>query len=322
MDKIRIAIIGVGGISHGHINQLLKLESVEIMVIVDPNIENRNHILDKFPLLHVKEYSGHKEMLRYEEVDAVVICSPHTLHFKQGMDALDSGCHVLMEKPMTTNAIEAQQLIDKAELEKKVIQVSYQRHFEPAFLLIKQVIEDDEIGKLTSITASLYQNWKQLTIGTWRQNPSLSGGGMLMDSGSHIMDVLLWTTGLKPTEVFSKIDRHHTPVEIDSISAIRFESGVIAGVNIIGSAPGWYESYAFCGENGGIFFDNGKVTIHKQNEEPIVPILPTQQTNTDKSFIDAIQNKSKVHVPGDYAKQVIELTERMYRSAGYRRFEF
>lgn len=139
-----------------------------------------------------------------------------------------------------------------------------------------------------------------------------------MDSGSHIVDVLLWTTGLKPIEVESKIEQHHTPVEQDSFTSIRFENNVVAGLNIVGNAPCWHETYVFCGENGAIFFDNGKIVLRLNGKEPVIPELPQQTTNSDKSFIDAILGHHNVMVPGDFAKEVVKLTERIYQSAGYK----
>src|SRR5690606_3146051 len=125
----------------------------------------------------------------------------------------------------------------------------------------------------------------------------LSGGGMLMDSGSHILDVLLWTTGLTPVEVQTRLHNQNTPVEIDSFTSIRFAEGAIAGVNIIGNAPCWHETYVFCGEEGGIFYDNGKITVRRYRQEPEIPSLPVRTTNQDKSFIDAILGRHEIMVP-------------------------
>ncbi|MDB5083801.1 MAG: Oxidoreductase [Bacilli bacterium] len=208
-------------------------------------------------------------------------------------------------------------MIAAAEQTGKILQVSYQRHFQPEFLLIRSAISEGMIGKLTSVTASLYQNWKQGTTGLWRQVPELSGGGMLMDSGSHILDVLLWTTGLTPVEVKTQLQQQGSPVEIDSFTSIRFAEGAIAGLNIVGFAPCWHETYVFCGEEGGIFFDNGKITIRRMRQEPIVPELPTQTTNQDKSFIDAIRGRHEVMVPGTFALKVVQLTEMIYQAANY-----
>ncbi|MBA2941358.1 Gfo/Idh/MocA family oxidoreductase [Paenibacillus sp. CGMCC 1.16610] len=318
MSKIRIGMIGTGGISQVHGRQLLELEEADIVALCDTSTENREKFAAKFELEGVKHYTDYTVMLDEIELDAVVICSPHTLHFQQATDALSKGLHVLIEKPMTCSSEEAELLIATAEKAGKIMQVSYQRHFQPEFLFIRDAIANGEIGKLTSITASLYQEWKQFTTGLWRQVPELSGGGMLMDSGSHIVDVLLWTTGLTPAEVKTNLHTQGAPVEIDSFTSIRFEEGAVAGLNIIGFAPCWHETYVFCGEDGGIFYDNGKITIQRFGEKPVVPELPKQTTNQDKSFIDAILGRHEVKVPGTFALKVVKFTEMIYQAGGYK----
>ncbi len=315
--KIRLGMIGTGGIAHLHARQLQELEEVEFAAIADTSAANRDKFVFKFGLQSVKQFDGYLEMLNQVELDAVVICSPHTLHFQQATDVLNHGCHVLIEKPMTCSSAESELLIETANRAGKILQVSYQRHFQPEFLYIRSAIADGTIGKLTSVTASLYQEWKQGTTGLWRQVPELSGGGMLMDSGSHIMDVLLWTTDLTPADVKVQLHQHGAPVEIDSFTSLRFEEGPVAGVNIVGFAPCWHETYVFCGEDGGIFYDNGNITIRRLGQEPVVPDLPKQTTNQDKSFVDAILGRHEVMVPGSFALKVVKLTEMIYQVAGY-----
>ncbi|KRF11209.1 Gfo/Idh/MocA family protein [Paenibacillus sp. Soil787] len=318
MSKIRIGMIGTGGISHLHGRQLSELAEVEIAALCDTSAANREKFAAKFGLAEVQHFTEYREMLNQVELDAVVICSPHTLHFQQATDVLNKGQHVLIEKPMTCSSGEAEQLIATAEKAGKVMQVSYQRHFQPEFLFIRDAIANGEIGRLTSITASLYQEWKQGTTGLWRQVPELSGGGMLMDSGSHIIDVLLWTTGLTPVEVKPNLHLQGAPVEIDSFTSIRFAEGAVAGLNIVGYAPCWHETYVFCGEDGGIFYDNGNITIRRLGQKPVVPELPKQRTNQDKSFIDAILGRHEVKVPGSFALKVVKFTEMIYQSSGYK----
>lgn len=317
MSNIRIGFIGTGGIAGWHAKQLLELPEVQITALSDTSENNRVAFAEKFGLQNARQFTAYEDMLEYGALDAVVICSPHTLHYRQAYDVLDRGLHVLIEKPMTCSSVEAEQLIQKAEASGKVMQVSYQRHFQPEFLYIRNAIASGEIGRLTSVTASLSQEWYQLTQGTWRQVPSLSGGGFLMDSGSHIIDVLLWTTGLTPVEVKSQVHNHGAAVEIDSFTSIRFAEGALAGLNFAGYAPGWNETFAFCGDNGGIYYDNGQITLRRMNEEPIVPELPEAVTNQDKSFIDAILGRHEVLVPGEFALKVVRLSEMIYQAAGY-----
>ncbi|WP_308634141.1 Gfo/Idh/MocA family protein [Paenibacillus silvisoli] len=318
MSKIRVGFIGTGGIANWHARQLLELEDdAVIAAVTDPNKAGRDKFVDQHKLGDIPAFSDYQEMLEQAELDAIVICSPHTMHFEQASAVLRKGLHVLIEKPMTCSSAEAEALIKLAEESGKIMQVSYQRHFQPEFLYIRDAIARGEIGKLTSITASLYQEWRQGTPGSWRANPKLSGGGFLMDSGSHIIDVLLWTTGLTPIDVQTQMHMHGATVEIDTFTSIRFAEGAVAGLNLVGYSPCWHETFVFCGEEGGIFYDNGKITLRRLKQETIVPELPEQTTNQDKSFIDAILGRHEVLVPGEFAHKVVKLSEMIYEAAGY-----
>jgi len=317
MNRIRLGIIGTGGIAGWHARQLQELPEVVITAVADTNVRNMEVFSEKFGLQEAKQFEDYLDMLDQGNLDAVVICSPHTLHYRQASDALGRGLHVLIEKPMTCSSEEAERLIQAAKQAGKVMQVSYQRHFQPEFLFIRNAIASGEIGKLTSVTASLYQEWRRGTTGSWRQDPALSGGGFLMDSGSHIIDVLLWTTGLTPVEVKPQLHKQGTPVEIDTFTSIRFAEGAVAGLNLVGHSPCWHETFVFCGETGGIFYDNGKITLRRHGQEAVVPELPEQSTNQDKSFIDAILGRHEVLVPGEFALKVVKLSEMIYAAAGY-----
>jgi predicted dehydrogenase len=317
MSRIRVGLIGTGGIAHLHARQLAELPEAAITAYADPSEASRTKFAAAFRLEHAAAFEDAAAMLDQAELDAVVICSPHTLHFRQAADALERGLHVLVEKPMTCSTAEAEELIRIAERAGKVLQVSYQRHCQPEFLYIRNAIASGAIGKLTSITASLYQEWRQGSPDSWRKNPALSGGGFLMDSGSHIIDVLLWTTGLTPAEVKPVLHQHGAAVEIDTFTSIRFEEGVVAGLNLVGFSPCWHETYVFCGEDGGIFYDNGSITLRRLRQEPIVPELPPQTTNQDKSFIDAVLGRHEVLVSGEFALRVVRLSEMIYAAAGY-----
>ncbi|MBP1991800.1 Gfo/Idh/MocA family protein [Paenibacillus eucommiae] len=321
MGKIRLGLIGTGGVAGLHARQLQELhEEVAITAIADTSAQSRETFTANFGLQDVASFSDYQIMINETELDAVVICSPHTLHYRQASDVLNKGLHVLIEKPMTCSSAEAGQLLAIAKQSGKVMQVSYQRHFQPEFIYIREAIARGEIGKLTSITASLYQGWQQATAGTWRQNPALSGGGFLMDSGSHIIDVLLWTTGLTPVEVKSQLSQQGSDVEMDSFSSIRFEEGPVAGLNLVGNSPCWHETYVFCGDHGGIFYDNGKITLSRFHQETVVPDLPKQVSNSDKSFVEAILGRQEVQVPGAFALKVVQLSEMVYGAAGYKPF--
>ncbi|MDB5083800.1 MAG: oxidoreductase domain protein [Bacilli bacterium] len=101
IDKIRMGIIGTGGIANLHARQLAELPEAEIVAIADPNHANVDKFVSRFGLEEVQRFPDYQDMLEQSTLDAVLICSPHTLHFQQASDVLNKGCHVLIEKPMT-----------------------------------------------------------------------------------------------------------------------------------------------------------------------------------------------------------------------------
>lgn len=320
MTAIRIGFIGTGNIAHTHANRLQQASDASIVAIADPSEAGLKRFRQKFGLEDVLEFDDDQKMLRQSDLDAVIICSPHTMHFQQAWNALTAGKHVLLEKPMTCTSDEAERLIEHANRMGKLLQVSYQRHCVPQFMYIRSAIAEGLIGRLTSVTATLYQDWKDAQTGTWRQDASLSGGGMLMDSGSHIIDVMLWTTGLTPQSIVAQLNCLDAPVEIDSFSAIRFAEGAIGSLNIVGKTNrGCFdERYAFIGEDGAIFYDNGRISLRRNGEEPVEPELPKAGTDPDRNFVEAILGRQELLVTGDYALKVLQMTEMIYEAAGYK----
>ncbi len=158
-EKLKIGFIGVGGIAHGHVARLKKRPEVEIVGICDPSEESIARIRERQGLENVPAFSDYRDMLDRVEMDGVVIASPHTLHFEQIMASLEKGCHVLTEKPMVCTQEHAKAVLRKAEETGKIVMISYQRHYFPEFIYIKQRIESGALGELTFVSALQGQDW-------------------------------------------------------------------------------------------------------------------------------------------------------------------
>jgi len=318
-DKIRVAIIGVGGIANGHIRNFLQLPEVEIAGFADVNAARIAAAKEKFPAVqNVPEFSDYREMLEKIPLDAAQISTPHTLHFEQAMDCFDAGLHVLLEKPMVCTVEHAKQLIAKAESKERVLMVSYQRHFSPQYRYFKKMIEEGAIGEVTFVAALQGQGWLKGTAGSWRQDPALSGGGQLNDSGSHLIDMLLWATGLAARSVSAFIDNRGAPVDINSALAVDFENGAKGTVAVVGdSTCGFYEDFTVWGTKGMLLYRNGKVMRCGEDRQrvEVAPEEMPEGGNHDKGFIDAILGRDKNWVPGICGLRVIELTEAAWESA-------
>lgn len=322
MDKIRIGFIGCGGIAHLHMERLDKIEEAEVVALADTNpsmMETFVERAQKFSskLKNAQKFTDYKEMLNRVKLDAVGIFSPHTFHFQQAMDSLDRGLHLLMEKPMVCKVEHAKKLIAKAEEKKKIVLVSYQRHYMPAFRYMRETISSGEFGEVRFISALQTQWWYEPYKGTWRQTQELSGGGQLNDSGSHLVDAILWMTGLVSDEVFGYIDNLDTPVDINSAISVKFKNGAQGTFTVVAESPVWWEDITIGGNNGVFFYRNG-ILFHQKGEANKAPeqvTLPVPTSNPDANFINVILGKEKNESPAIGGLRVIELTEAAWESA-------
>ena len=313
-DTIRIGFIGAGGIARHHLKQLKEIPEAKVVAFADPSEASRKKLVETFPeMAELPFYSDYREMLDKTALDAVEIHTPHTLHFPQAMEALSRGLHTLIEKPMTTTVEHAKKLIEASK--GKVVLVSYQRHYQPMYLYIRQKIAEGALGKIQYLAALQSQGWYRGCKGTWRQDPALSGGGQLTDSGSHLMDIMLWVTGLEPAEVYCTNEFYDTKVDIDSAITVRFKNGAQGTISIIGHSPFWWEDFSIWGPNAALLYRNGMLHYQAVGEKMIEPDALPEGSNPDCNFVNAILGKEEVQSPPECGLKVIELTEAAWRSA-------
>jgi len=316
MSKIRIGMIGCGGIARHHMRQLAPIPDAEIVALCDPSVPMIELVHHEFP--HTRElrvFNDYREMLESVEMDAVQISTPHTQHLAQMEDSFARGLHVLCEKPLATTVVDAHKAIRARDASGKVGLLAYQRHTQAEFKFIKKAIDGGEFGVPTFITALQSQEWKKATAGSWRQDPALSGGGQINDSGSHLIDIILWTTGLRAESVACFSDNCGTPVDINSTVSIRFEGGAMASLSVVGDAPAWHEDITIWCERGAFFMRNGKLTVQDADGARFSAEGLRGGNNPDVNFVNAILDREEVLSPFECGLRVIELTEAAWRSA-------
>ncbi len=316
-NRVRLGIIGVGGIAGKHITDLLPLPEAEIVGLADVNPGQIAKAKDKFPEINnVPEFSDYREMIKATSSNAVIINTPHTLHFEQAMHSFENGQHVLIEKPMVCSVNHAKELIRVSEEKGLALTIGYQRHFLSQFRYIKSVLESGELGEVIFVAALQGQRWLKGTSGTWRQDPGLSGGGQLNDSGSHLLDIILWTTDLAAKSVYACIDNRGSEVDINSALAIEFENGAKGTVSVVGdSLSQFYEDITFWGTKGAIFYRHGKIMQTNENGESFEPTDLPKAGNPAAGFVNVILGREKNWVPPSCGLRVIELTEAAWESA-------
>jgi len=319
---VGIGLIGCGYIMDWHVRNYKAIRQAKIAALTDVDEKQLARTVGEHAeLAGLPTFSDYGTMIDEVELDAVVIATPHTLHFEQIMTCLDHGLHVLTEKPMVCSVDHAKTVMRKAKTTGKVVMISYQRHFSPAFRLAKKMIEDGKLGKLTFVNALQAQDWLRDTKGLWRQDPKLSGGGQLNDSGSHLVDSMLWVTGLEPTSVFAEISNRGTKVDILSALTLKFKGGAIGTMSVVGDAPGWWEDITFYGEEGGLYVRRDQL-LHSYRRKGTLRAELKEMTakskynsNFDKNFVASILGKEEPQTPPVCGLRVAQFTEAAWESA-------
>jgi predicted dehydrogenase len=321
MPKVKLGFIGCGGIMGMHVRQLEGVKSGQIAALMDTSRTMMAKFKERFPqLADVPTFSDYEKMIDTVDLDGVIIASPHTVHAEQILTCLGKGMHVLTEKPMVCSVADAKAVMKKAQQKKRILMISYQRHFSPAFRAAREVIQSGRIGKLTYIAALQGQEWLKGTKGSWRQKPELSGGGQLNDSASHLLDIILWVSNLQPANVFARIDNRGSKVDINSSLTVQFKEGAVGNIAIIGDAPAWWEEVAYYGEKGAVYIRRDRVLLQVPNAkgwgattEDITDKVKFQG-NADKNFVDSILGKDVPQTPPIWGLRVIQLTQAAWES--------
>lgn len=196
------------------------------------------------------------EMLAHPQVDVVVICTPSGQHAKQAIAAAQAGKHVLVEKPMALSLADADTMIDACRQAGVKLGVVLHRRTEPLNQKIFQALQAGDLGQLTLGLISMpyyrpqdYYEWADWR-GTWAQD----GGGVLMNQGIHIVDLLVWYMG-DPVAVQAQASTLQRRIEVeDTLTALlRFENGALATITATTTAaPGFSNRLELYGTRGGI----------------------------------------------------------------------
>ncbi|MFE1665068.1 Gfo/Idh/MocA family protein [Microbacterium sp. P02] len=274
-DKIRIGLIGAGGIAGAHVAGYRRNpESVIFAAIADPvraNAERRRG--DDGGVVIFEDY---RTMIAEADLDAVDICLPHHLHAEAIIAAAEAGLHVLVEKPLCMTMTEAAAIADAAERSGVTIMCAHNQLFLPAVSEAKRLIDDGVFGRVYEVrtTDSFYNDFTPESMG-WRASAATAGGGELIDTGYHPVYLLQHLAGAIPVEVTAMLSRHRLDFMEGEDSAqvlVRYDNGAV-GVVTTGwaydAAPGT-EKFSLVAERGSLSSDGVTLTYRLRGQDPVV----------------------------------------------------
>jgi predicted dehydrogenase len=322
MSKLRIGILGTGGMGGTHAERFRSNPDVEIAALCDVSAEILERFVQRTKLGEHPQppqlFTDPAAMFREAGLDAVAIITPHTLHYDQAMLAADAGLHVFMEKPMVTSAQQAHALAARFKGTGKIFTIGYNTPCSPVFDWLRTAIRHRTLGRLELVSGYLAQGWMKITAGSWRQDPKLSGGGQAYDSGAHILNSLCWSVESDIAEVFAFIDQHGTPVDINSSINLRFTNGAMASIVVSGNCPADGAAMHFMFENGRVDIDGWSgewINVWEGGTKVANPVISGRKQTPDDNFVDAILGRAEPRTSLQNGIVHSELMDAIYESA-------
>lgn len=191
-DKVRVGIIGCGGVANGkHLPALSKIESVEMVGFCDLVESRAAKAAKEYGTKKSTVYTDYKEMLKDKTIDVIHVCTPNKSHSKISVDAMEAGKHVMCEKPMAKNSDDAEKMVEAAKRTGMKLTIGYQNRFRNDSLHLKEICERGDLGKIYYAKAHAIRRRAVPTWGVFL-NEEEQGGGPLIDIGTHALDLTLW----------------------------------------------------------------------------------------------------------------------------------
>ena len=328
MDKLKVGIMGGGGIVGAHVQGYDRVKELcEVAAVAEPNAA-RHETIRKWFGDKVRIVPDYHELLGLKEIQAVDICLPHSLHLPATAAAAEAGKHVLVEKVMARNVWECDRMIEACDKHGVSLSVCHDRHLNSNWVALKEVVDSGVLGEIFLLKLDHNQN-VAVPPGHWIANFDEVGGGAIMSCLTHQLDALRWYGG-EPEAVncMCKTIPERMEGEFLGLMSARMKSGALAQLSINwwtrpnSSKDGlWYEMVQICGTKGEAYYMAGRgsfVKIHDKDED-FVEVCNTPHdghANLVGEWVKGLLGMTARAVPdGRSARGAVELAEAAYLAA-------
>ncbi len=344
-----ISIAGCGKVAHLHAKAIQNIKDAKLAGVWSRTPKSAKDFASQYK---TRAYTDINQMVIENDVDLVIVCTPHPFHRQPAVEAAEAGANILVEKPMASDLQDCDAIINACKIRYRKLGVISQRRWYPPVRRVKEAIDAGKIGNpvLATVTMLGWRDKAYYDADAWRGTWKDEGGGVLVNQSPHQFDILLWLMG-DVDEVYGIWrNLNHPYIEVDdtAIAIVKFKSGAIGNILVSNSQkPGIYGKVHVHGENGasvGVQTDGGAMFIAGMTgvAEPPVNDLWTipgeenmlkkwvkEDTDTFNSldptvffmqcqiedFIDAINNNREPYVNGEAGRKTVELFTAIYRSS-------
>jgi UDP-N-acetylglucosamine 3-dehydrogenase len=235
---LRVGVIGGGSMGFNHARVLAEIEDVSLVGVADRSEPARDRVARR---LRVPTFADHRELLDLARPHVVTVAVPTTLHHAVALDAIEAGCHVLVEKPIASTCDEGADLVVRAADRGVALSVGHVERFNPAVLALKRRLEEGALGNVFQVHAR--------RLGPFPSR--IRDVGVVVDLATHDLDVMRFLLDSDVQRVYSEIaQRIHTDHEDLLSGLLRFANGAIGVLDVNWLTPTKIRELSVTGERG------------------------------------------------------------------------
>ncbi len=289
---VRIGVIGLGGVAQVvHLPLIKDIEEFELVGICDTESFKLSKISDSY---NVTGYIDPVQLIEKAKPDVVLICTPTITHLPLALKSMQAGAHVIIEKPVTRNLEEARRLQAAATQYGKHIFVAMNLRFRQDVMVLRQFLQASELGELWRVRAGWLKRSNTWARSPWLDQPTISGGGVLIDLGLQMLDFVHFLLGSpKPTRLSCDLSHMslRKDVEDTATANIHFESGpnllldVSWGLMAERSVAYTY----FEGTNGAAQLN--PLVVHKSMHGELVNVAPVKTAKPNELYQESFRTQ-------------------------------
>lgn len=309
------ALIGAGQIAHVHLKALRNSDRSRPAAVADVIEERAQRLCSEYGSA---AYTDYKRMVLEQKPDLVIITLPHFLHKEAAVWCADQGCHILLEKPMALNVAECMEINDAAERNNVVVAVGHMQQFLAEYIEAKSIIESGRLGQLVMVNDKRWGNYFQASRPAWFLEKAKSGGGVVINLGSHSIDRIQWLTGSRIAKVKANLTYPGGSTDVEGSAALFLEtaSGVPVTISLSGykGVPANETELLFTG--GFMRIRRGELSIGTDGTYEPIAVPKTTDTFMAQleSVLDVLEYGRPLSISGAYGQSVVAAVEAVYRS--------
>lgn len=264
-DKFRVAVIGTGRIAQTHLQACRAVENVEVCAVADTDAEVARAAAEA---AGCKAYPGHAPLLAAEKkLDAAIVCTPPAFHAAIVKDCFAAGLHVLVEKPVAVSSAEVRAMLAAANAAGRVLMMASKFRYTEDMIAARALIRSGILGTVVEIE-NAFASWLDVTK-RWNADPAVSGGGVLIDNGTHSVDITRYLVG-PITEILAWRGRQVQPIPVEDTAhlALRTADGVSGHLDLSWSVTKERETYVEVYGTEGTLSVGWRGSRYRQNRAP------------------------------------------------------